>query len=131
MDVAVMLVDDDGDFRAVFSDALADDAIQVLQAGSGAECLQNARKGFQGVILLDITMPGMDGWKTIEAMAKEGLTKGNYFCMLTSMETPPKKAEHLESFVSGYIIKQGSLATVVDKVREYLSLLELSPSQDH
>ena len=129
MDSMVMLVDDDVDFRTLVGEALAADGIQSLQAGSGEECLQNVRNGFRGVILLDITMTGMDGWETLDIMAKEGLTSGNSICMLTSRETPPKKAEHLEPFVSGYIIKSGSFSTIVDKVREYLELMARRTSQ--
>jgi CheY-like chemotaxis protein len=126
MAAGVMLVDDDDDMRAVVQKALAEVGIQMVEARSGAECIENLKKGFWGVILLDVTMPDMDGWETLETIVHENLLKKNAVCMFSVRETLPAKAQTLAPFVTGYILKHGSLEKTLAQVKEHLSLMGVS-----
>ncbi|MGV8996647.1 MAG: ATP-binding protein [Parvibaculaceae bacterium] len=60
----VLVVDDDHDHIAFVRDALTLLGFDVAVATSGYECLDEAARRFPDAVLLDISMPGMDGWET-------------------------------------------------------------------
>jgi len=66
----VLVVDDDPDARHVLAAQLRrlHDGIQVLEAASGAEALAIAAERRPDLMLLDVIMPGMDGWQTLAAV---------------------------------------------------------------
>ena len=66
MPKTILLVEDDPDARAIYSEALANRGHRVLTAVHGAEGVHLARKHRPDLILMDIRMPLMDGWAAIE-----------------------------------------------------------------
>jgi CheY-like chemotaxis protein len=59
----VLVVEDEPDIREVVSDVLADEGFEVLGARDGVEGLRKARAWHPSVVLLDLMMPGMNGWE--------------------------------------------------------------------
>jgi CheY-like chemotaxis protein len=101
----VMLVDDEECIRETISELLASEGIPILTAVGSSECLQLLHGGFRGVILMDVMMPGMDGWTTIREIEKAGFLAGNIFSMLTAIDVPDEKMQGLQEVVIDYIIK--------------------------
>lgn len=62
-DARVLVVDDDADIREVVAAVLEDDGYRVDTASNGAEALRKAKKHRPDAIILDVTMPVMDGWQ--------------------------------------------------------------------
>ena len=59
----VLIVDDDRDIRGTLSHVLEDEGYETSAVPNGREALRVLRDGLRPcVILLDLTMPGMDGW---------------------------------------------------------------------
>ena len=69
----VLLVDDQGPVLEAVSAILADDFDVVGTAADGHQALDMARRVHPDVIVLDIEMPGLDGFQTIRALAHAGL----------------------------------------------------------
>ena len=65
-DKGIMVVDDDEDILFTVRSIFKRYPVHVETAKSGVECLEILSKGFRGVVLMDIMMPGMDGWDTIK-----------------------------------------------------------------
>ncbi len=61
--VSVLVVDDESDIRDAVAEVLADEGYVVHGAGDGAEALRKARAVRPSVVLLDLMMPGMNGWE--------------------------------------------------------------------
>ncbi|ABS28134.1 response regulator transcription factor [Anaeromyxobacter sp. Fw109-5] len=61
--VSVLVVDDESDIREAVSEVLADEGYVVHGAGDGAEALRKARAVHPNIVLLDLMMPGMNGWE--------------------------------------------------------------------
>ena len=61
---SILIVDDDNDVRSALSELLEEEGFTVVGAGNGREALARLRGGGvrPAVILLDLMMPGMDGW---------------------------------------------------------------------
>jgi CheY-like chemotaxis protein len=67
----VLLVDDELDIREAVSEVLSYEGHQVLTAADGAEALRVCRQSHPDVILLDLMMPGMNGWEFRSTQRRE------------------------------------------------------------
>jgi len=59
----ILVVDDERDIRDAIAELLQDEGYEVEEAGDGAEALAKARDCHPLVVLLDLMMPGMNGWE--------------------------------------------------------------------
>ena len=72
MAVRVLIVDDHASFRALARMVLAADGFDVVgEAGDGADAITAARDLRPDVVLLDVQMPGLDGFGVAEALAQQ------------------------------------------------------------
>jgi len=120
----VMLVDDEECIRETIRALLDSEGINIVTATGATECLHLLQCGFQGVILMDVMMPGMDGWATIREIERAGLLQGNIISMLTAMDVPDEKMVGLQEVVIDYITKPFEPAGFIASVKKYLSLSE-------
>lgn len=120
----IMLVDDEESIRVTITKLLASEGIDIITATGANDCLRQLRGGFRGVILMDVMMPGMDGWATIREMQKVGLLQGNIICMLTALDAPDERMEGLQEVIIDYMTKPFERTPFVSAVREYLTLME-------
>ncbi len=65
---AILVVDDDSGVRHVVAEHIRNQGYTVLEADSGQAALQTAEKQQIEAILLDLYMPGLTGWETIERL---------------------------------------------------------------
>lgn len=119
----VMVVDDEECIRATMTELLALEGLQVVTASGAQECLEHLQQGFRGVILMDVMMPGMNGWDTIRAIEKSGCMPGNIIFMLTAMDSPDERMEGLQEVVVDYITKPFNPDHLVTTVQTYLGYL--------
>lgn len=66
----ILIVDDDVTVLESLGGVLRGEGYRVSLAGSGAEALRQFEQRSPDLVLLDINMPGMDGWTTFQAMEK-------------------------------------------------------------
>ena len=71
----ILICDDNEDNRIVFKAILEHAGYPVVAVEDGAEALEQARASTPSLILLDLMMPGLDGWGTIAALKDHPLTK--------------------------------------------------------
>jgi DNA-binding NtrC family response regulator len=69
----ILIADDDSGLRAMVRQVLEYDGFEVVEAEDGPHALKELRKGICEVLLLDVKMPGMDGFEVMSAMQSEGL----------------------------------------------------------
>jgi DNA-binding response OmpR family regulator len=122
----VMIVDDEECIRETMGELLSSEGIDVVTADGSDECMRLLLEGFRGVILMDVMMPGKNGWQTIRAIESAGLLKGNIISMLTAMDVPDEQMEGLQEIVVDYITKPFEPAELITSVRKYLGYLELA-----
>jgi CheY-like chemotaxis protein len=120
----VMLVDDEECIRETISELLDSEGIDIVTANGGGECINLLRNGFKGVILMDVMMPGQDGWATIREIEEAGLLQGNIISMLTALDVPDERMEGLQEVVIDYITKPFEPAGFIVSVKKYLMLFE-------
>lgn len=71
---SVLVVDDDSTVREVVAEHLRRHGYSVLEADGGAKALEIAAQGGVEAILLDLSMPGMNGWETLERLKQNAMT---------------------------------------------------------
>jgi DNA-binding response OmpR family regulator len=72
---------------------------------------------------MDIMMPGLSGWETIQAMVAENLTEGVLICMLTAKSSPGTEGQGSEEYVFDYLAKpfeNSVLLACVDNAASFL-----------
>jgi len=120
----LMIVDDEECIRITVKELFSLEGIDVATASCADDCLTQLRAGFRGVILMDIMMPGKDGWDTIRSIQQEGLLAGNIILMLTALDAPDERMDGLQELVLDYITKPFTPDEIFATVRTYLSYLD-------
>jgi signal transduction histidine kinase len=89
----ILVVDDTQDNLDLLEFALRRKPVKMLRASSGFECLDVARDQNPDVILLDIQMPGMDGFETLKRLREGELTAKIPVILLTAQKKDPVSIE--------------------------------------
>ncbi len=124
MNKKVMIVDDEPSIRLTVRAVLEPKGFELLQVESGAQCIEELEKGFKGVILMDVMMPGMNGWETIKEIERKRLREGNIISMLTAKQDPDLELAELAESVTYYVRKPFEVADLVSAVTEYCQMLD-------
>jgi CheY-like chemotaxis protein len=119
----VMVVDDDPMVQMAVRRILESEGLKVTAADNGEACIREVEKGFEGLILMDIMMPGMNGWDTIQSLVNKGRMKGSILCMLTGDEKPDERMKMYKEVVLDYVRKPFDRDGLVRLVKEYLTYL--------
>jgi CheY-like chemotaxis protein len=114
----VLVVDDEPIIRMVLADALADAGYSVVAARNAAEALDRAEQHPSDVVLLDLLMPGMDGFKFLrERQAHPRLSKVPVIVLSAAGVDGLRDAVELRaSAVLSKPVDLDVLATVIDHV---------------
>lgn len=120
----VMVVDDDPALLSLVKRILEREGYEVIAVETGQACLDAMKKGFKGLILMDIMMPNMDGCDTIQNIVNHGYIDKNIVCMLTAKEEPDKKLNEFKEYILDYITKPFDSKELVSVVKGYLSYLK-------
>ena len=104
MSIPVLVVDDSALSRKMVIKALpASWDVIISQASNGLEAIEACRAGKAHVMLLDLTMPVMDGYEVLEKLKKEGL---NIFVIVISADIQPKAQERVKELGAIAFIKK-------------------------
>jgi DNA-binding response OmpR family regulator len=101
----VLIVDDDPLIRGVVRAVLEDGSYDLDEAASGEEALRVAAGHPPDVVLLDVMMPGLDGFEVAERMKNDAQLKGAVVVMLTAKDTPEDRRRGLEAGADIYFTK--------------------------
>ena len=80
----ILVVDDNLDAREMYCMYLRHEGFECLEAKDGAEALTLARDYRPVLVLMDATMPGVDGWQAIQQLRSDPALRGIAVVMLTA-----------------------------------------------
>ena len=112
----VLLADDDAALRRLIGTTLGTEHFQLLQASDGKEALRVAREQHPDLVLLDVNMPGLDGFTVCERLKESPETAGIRVLMLTARMADADRARAREVGADEYVIKPFSPVHLLDKV---------------
>jgi DNA-binding response OmpR family regulator len=118
----LLVVDDDKNLRLLYEQELSDDGHQVTLAGGGPEALEYLKTNRPDLIVLDISMPGMDG---IEALGKI-LAKDKTMPVILNTAYSTYKDNFMTWSADAYVVKSGDLTELKSKIRDVLKTRGIS-----
>jgi DNA-binding response OmpR family regulator len=101
-DQRILVVDDDADIRALVRELLERRGFAVTEAKDGREALQEFYSGRPDLVILDVGMPGMDGWATLERIRELSDVP---VVMLTARSAELEKTRGLRAGADDYVTK--------------------------
>ena len=117
MDALILVVDDEPKILKLSRDYLEKDGFRVISTGNGIQALALARAEHPDLIVLDLMLPGMDGWEVCRTLRRETDTP---IIMLTARAEESDQVVGLELGADDYITKPFSPRTLVARVRALL-----------
>ena len=116
----ILLVEDNQDNRTIYGTILRHVGYDVAEAGSGEEGLELARKLIPALVLMDVAMPGIDGWEATRLLKSDPLTAGIPVVALTAHAMTEDRRRAEEVGCDGYLSKPIEPRRVVEEVRRLL-----------
>jgi len=113
----ILVVDDEAKIVKLAQDYLERDGFRVLSAGDGLTALALARREKPDLIVLDLMLPGMDGWEVCRALRRESEMP---IIMLTARAEESDQIVGLELGADDYVTKPFSPRALVARVRAVL-----------
>jgi len=117
----VLVVDDEAPIRLLCRVNLEAEGMDVVEASDGETGLETARAEKPDVVLLDVMMPGMDGWQVAERLVEDEATTQIPLVFLTARAELRDRARGLELGGVDYITKPFNpldLAPVIESLLE-------------
>ena len=117
----VLIVDDDPLIRDLVRAVLEDASYDLDEASSGEEALRVAARRHPDVVLLDVMMPGLNGFEVAEKMKHDAQLSDAVVIMLTAKDAPEDRARGLDAGADVYFTKPFSplelLTTISGAIR--------------
>jgi CheY-like chemotaxis protein len=101
----VLVVDDERSIRTICRVNLEGDGLAVTEATDGAEALETVRRARPSLVLLDVMMPGVDGWGVAEQLAADDETREIPVVFLSARAADEDRLRAQELGAVGYVVK--------------------------
>lgn len=129
--VKVLVVDDEPNIVELLKVSLKFQGFDVVTAESGSEGLEKARVFHPDAFILDVMMPGMDGFELLAKLREEGMAAPALF--LTAKDSVEDRIHGLTIGADDYVTKPFSLEEVITRLRVILrrTAEPVEPTDEH
>ena len=114
----ILVIDDDSKVTNVVKRGLSYEGFTVDVASAGAEGLSLARDHAPDVVILDVTMPGMDGFEVLRRLRAADSTLP--VLMLTARDAPADQVRGFDGGADDYVVKPFSFEVLAARVKALL-----------
>ena len=123
-ELRVLVVDDEAPIRLLCRVNLEAEQMDVLEAADGLSGLEAARRERPDVILLDVMMPGLDGWRVAEELLEDPATSAIPIVFLTARAELRDQARGLDLGGLDYVTKPFNPVELAQTIRDVISRVE-------
>ena len=120
----VLVIDDEAPIRLLCRVNLEAEGMEVLEASDGPTGLEQARAADPDVILLDVMMPGLDGWQVAEQLLEDDTTRSIPIVFLTARAEFRDRARGLDLGGIDYVTKPFNPLELAPLVQSLLDRLD-------
>lgn len=124
-DPTVLLVDDNAQNLKVLYEILKDRGYRLLIANDGEKALSLAQRNLPEVILLDIMMPGMDGFEVCRRLKSDPITADCAVVFLSALDEVDAKVRGFALGGADYIAKPFQSQEVIARVETHVRVIQL------
>ncbi len=122
----VLVIDDEAPIRMLCRVNLEAEGMEVLEAPDGARGIELVRSESPDAVILDVMMPGLDGWQVARSLLADEATKGIPIVFLTARADVRDRLRGLEVGGFDYVTKPFNPMELAHVVRRAIS----SPAED-
>jgi two-component system phosphate regulon response regulator PhoB len=122
--VTVLVIDDEAPIRLLCRVNLEAEGMTVLEAADGPSGLEKARIETPDVILLDVMMPGLDGWRVAEELLDDARTEEIPIIFLTARAELRDRARGIDLGGVDYVTKPFNPVELAPLVRGLLDRVD-------
>ncbi|MDZ8104421.1 MAG: response regulator [Nostoc sp. DedQUE12a] len=122
----ILIVDDNPTNLSVLKQALKSAGFKVRLAADGKSAIDQVKQEPPALILLDVDMPGIDGFETCRLLKADSLTQGIPIIFMTALADTENKVKGLSLGAVDYITKPFEQEEVLARVKVQLQLRELT-----
>jgi two-component system alkaline phosphatase synthesis response regulator PhoP len=126
----VLVIDDEAPIRLLCRVNLEAEGMEVLEAADGPTGLEEARREKPDVILLDVMMPALDGWRVAEHLLDDPSTAEIPIIFLTARAEFRDRARGLDIGGVDYVTKPFNPLELASLVRDLLGRIERGERDD-
>ncbi|MGH7547600.1 MAG: response regulator transcription factor [Gemmatimonadales bacterium] len=119
----ILLVEDDRDLRRFLSKAFREEGYAITEAESGDRALERALGGTYSCIILDVMLPGKNGFSVVEELRQRGVFTP--VLMLTARDELEARVRGLEGGADDYLTKPFDLSELIARVHALIRRAEL------
>jgi two-component system OmpR family response regulator len=110
----LLLIEDEPEMRQTLSQALREEGFAVDEASGGNEGLEKATDTEYDVVVLDVMLPGLDGWEVLRRIRECRRTP---VLMLTARDSTVDRVRGLNSGADDYLVKPFDLSELLARIR--------------
>jgi two-component system cell cycle response regulator DivK len=118
----VLLVEDNPHNRKIFSGMLTHAGFRVLEADDGNKALAAVAAELPDLILMDLSIPGVDGWECSRRLKADARTTRIPIIALTAHAMRGDEERAMQAGCDGYLSKPVSPKKVVEEVKKFLNM---------
>lgn len=122
----ILIVDDDPLIRKMMCQVLSRQGYDTDSASDGQSALKKVAAGPPDLILLDLKMPGMDGFEVARQIKKNAETSDIPIIAITGHDNVDNHVKAFDLGVDGYIQKTAARASIIAMVRSHLKVKQLN-----
>jgi DNA-binding response OmpR family regulator len=126
----VLIVDDEAPIRLLCRVNLEAEGMTVSEAADGWSGLERARAELPDVVLLDVMMPGLDGWKVAEKLLEDERTRGIPIVFLTARAEVRDRERGIDLGGIEYVTKPFNPVELASLVTDLLERVARGESED-
>jgi DNA-binding response OmpR family regulator len=119
-----LVIDDEAPIRLLCRVNLEAEGVEVLEAADGASGLELASRERPDAILLDVMMPGLDGWSVAERLLADEQTKAIPIIFLTARADLRDRARGMDAGGIDYVTKPFNPVELASLVRDVVQAVE-------
>jgi len=116
----VLVIEDHEDNRSIVRDLITASGYDLLEASTGEEGIELATKEKPDIILMDIQLPGMDGYEVTRRIRGDTTLKDIPIIAVTSYALSGDDQKAFAAGCDGYVTKPFSPRLLLAKIREFL-----------
>jgi two-component system cell cycle response regulator DivK len=128
--ITILIADDNAASLELLKDALAAPGYRIVESSDGSDALLKVQSETPDIVLLDIQMPGLDGFEVLRAMRALKPPVHCRVLALTAFAMDGDRERMLAFGFDGYIAKPVSISHVREQVRQILNSASKSASND-
>jgi CheY-like chemotaxis protein len=117
----VLVVDDESPLRLIYRVNLQDEGLEVVEAADGRTGLEKAKTESPDLILLDVMMPGLNGWQLAKHLRAERATRAIPFIFVTPLSEAHDRLHGLALGAADYITLPCDPGELASRIRELLA----------